>query len=108
MNEVYRYKSKLEGKELETNIITHLEHILPFYNIRNVSKDTHSGDIWIYLNQETFILIDTKNYARKIPQTEISKFEHDESDVYTGTRIHTYQTVRSKTYICVLIVPLNS
>jgi len=59
-----------EGEQIVKDIITQK------YNLLDVSKTSYSGDC-VILHDNFKIVVESKNYSKKVPTTEITKFRRD-------------------------------
>jgi len=75
-------KNNDKGKISENMVDFNLQNIYPTAEIKNVANTPHSGDFWLIRKDKPIIIVENKNYDKKVYTDEVQKFiddmkEHD-------------------------------
>jgi hypothetical protein len=71
--------SSIKGRNTEVKTIMQLDQVFPKHDIQHVPSSKQKGkmDLILSLSNHPDISIDTKNYTKSVPKSEVLKFEND-------------------------------
>ena len=73
-------KNNDKGKISENMLDFNLQNIYPNAEIKNVAYTPHSGDFWLIRKDKPIIIVENKNYDKKVFTDEVQKFTDDMKD----------------------------